>query len=452
MEIRRPVRSRGKNKIAPVRLIVGSFLVIILLGTLLLTLPVSTRTGKRTDFLDALFTATSAACVTGLSPFSTGPYWSGFGQAVLLALIQIGGLGAMTIILGLVSLVTGRVSLQNTRVLMQAAGNDRFSGIRPLIRRMFLGTALCEGAGTLLLATRFIPAFGWGKGIWFSVFHSVSAFCNAGFDLLGDYRGGASLSAFALDPVVNLTVMLLIIVGGLGFVVWSDLLDCKFRLRNLKFHTRLVLVTTAALLVGSFALFFVLEYNHAFKGYTVPEKLLLSLFQAVTPRTAGFATVDMAKLSDSGAVFTMILMFIGGSPGSTAGGIKTTTLAVLLLSTGAAALKRTPAAFKRRIDDETVRQAGAILTIYMTATLTATMIISAVEALPLRETLFEVVSAIGTVGLSMNVTPTLSYVAKFILTVFMFAGRIGGLSAAFALAAGKNPSPVSYPVGKVLIG
>ncbi len=446
------IRRQGKRQIAPIRLIVVSFLTVIFIGTILLTLPVSSADHSGTDFIDALFTATSAACVTGLTPVNTGLYWSLFGQCVILVLIQIGGLGAMTIILGLVALVQGRVSLQSTRILMQSAGNDRLSGMRTLIRRTFLGTLICEGAGALVLSFRFIPAFGWGRGIYYSVFHAISAFCNAGFDVLGDYNGGSSLSAFSTDFVVNITVILLIVVGGLGFIVWDDLLDCRFKVKNLKFHTKLVLATTGILLAGSFVLYFVFEYDHAFKGYSVSEKLLLALFQAVTPRTAGFATVDFTRFSDSGLVLTMVLMLIGGSPGSTAGGIKTTTLAVVLLNTWATALKKPPAVFKRRLDDPTVRQAGAIVSIYVVAILAAIMIICSVEALPLREALFEVISAIGTVGLSMNVTASLSYVAKFILTVFMFAGRIGGLSVAFALSANQTQPPVSYPAGRVLIG
>ncbi len=445
-------RKAGKGRIAPIRLIVVSFLLIILAGTLLLMMPVSSSSGKSTDFIDALFTATSAACVTGLSPFNTGLYWSAFGKCVIIVMIQIGGLGAMTIIIGLVALMRKRISLQNTRILMQSAGSDQYSGIKPLIRRMFAGTAICEGIGAALLSTQFIPRFGLGRGILYAIFHSVSAFCNAGFDILGDYEGGSSLSAFALNPVVNFTVMLLIIVGGLGFIVWDDLFASRFRIRALKFHTKLVLVTTAALLLGSFVLYFVFEYNGAFKGYSFGEKIMLALFQAVTPRTAGFATIDFTRFTDSGLFLTICLMLIGGSPGSTAGGIKTTTLAVLFISTWSSALKKAPTAFKRRIDDPTVRQAGAVVTIYITAIIAGTMLLCAVESLPMRESLFEVVSAIGTVGLSMSVTGTLNSLAKAMLTIFMFAGRIGGLSVAFALAANQTQPPVHYPVGKVLIG
>jgi trk system potassium uptake protein TrkH len=358
----------------------------------------------------------------------------------------------MTLITGFAALIKKRVSLRNTQILMESAGNDELSGIRPLIRRIFVGTIIFEAAGALLLSTQFIPIFGWRTGIIYSVFHSVSAFCNAGFDILGDYAGGASLSAFATNPVVNITVMLLIIIGGLGFIVWNDLITTKFKLSKLKFHTKLVLVTTGVLIALGFALFLLFEHNHAFSDYTWGQKILLALFQSVTPRTAGFATVPMSSLSDSGSILTMVLMLIGGSPGSTAGGIKTTTIAVVIITTYASAKKTEPTVFNRRIGDDAIRKAGSICTIYMVAIFVATMIICSVEALPLKEALFEVVSAIGTVGLSMGITPGLNYVAKGILTAFMFAGRIGGLSLAFAISGRQASSAVGRPEGKVLIG
>ncbi|MGM9521115.1 MAG: TrkH family potassium uptake protein [Oscillospiraceae bacterium] len=443
---------RIKNKMAPVRLIVFSFITIIIIGTLLLMCPFSASSGESTDFIDALFTATSATCVTGLAVFDTASYWSTAGKCVILVLIQIGGLGAMTLITSLMIFIKKRVSLHNAQILMQSAGNDDRSGLPKLVRRIFTGTAIFETAGAVLLATQFIPLFGWKTGIFYAVFHSVSAFCNAGFDIMGNYNGGASLSAFVDNPVVNLTVIALVVIGGLGFIVWNDLLETRFKVKEFKFHTKLVLVITGVLLLGSFGLFLLFEHDHAFADLTWGDKLLAALFQAVTPRTAGFATVDMSTLSDSGTVLTMVLMLIGGSPGSTAGGIKTTTLAVIFISTAAAVARSTPKAFHRRIDDETVRQAGAIANIYITGTIIATMIICLVENLPLKEALFEVISAIGTVGLSMGVTPGLGNIAKVVLTLFMFAGRIGGFSLVLALSNNQAPPPVRQPVGKVLIG
>lgn len=444
---------RAKRRWAtPVRLIVLSFLGIILAGALLLTTPLSSAEGVWTNFVDCLFTATSAACVTGLAVTDTAAHWSLFGQIVILLLIQTGGLGAMTIITGFFSVVRKRTSLADTRMLMQAAGNDSYAGVAKLVRRLFLGTILFEAAGTALLAVRFVPAFGWGRGLWFSVFHSISAFCNAGFDLMGDYRGGASLSAFATDPVVVLTVTALILIGGLGFIVWDDLINSRFRLRVLKLHSKLVLVMTAALILAPFALFLLFENSAAFAGYSLGDKLLLSLFQTVTPRTAGFATVPMASLSDAGLLLTMVLMLIGGAPGSTAGGVKTTTVAVMLICTAASMKKSPPTAFKRRIEDDIVRQATAIMVIYLTAIIVGACALCVVDAVTLKAALFEVISAIATVGLSVGITPGLGTAAKLILTVLMFAGRIGGLTMAIALTGEQGASPVKFPTGKLLVG
>ncbi len=444
---------RAKKRWAtPVRLIVLSFLGIILTGALILMTPLSSADGGWTGFVDCLFTATSAACVTGLAVVDTAGHWSLFGQVIVLLLIQTGGLGAMTIITGFFSVVRKRTSLADTRMLMQAAGNDSYAGVAQMVRRLFLGTLIFEAAGAVLLATRFVPEFGWGRGLWFSLFHSISAFCNAGFDLLGDYKGGASLSAFATDPVVVLTVTALILIGGLGFIVWDDLLNAKFRLKSLKLHSKLVLVMTAVLILAPFALFLIFEDGAAFAGRSLGDKLLLSLFQTVTPRTAGFATVPMASLSDAGLLLTMVLMLIGGSPGSTAGGVKTTTVAVVLICTAASMKKSPPTAFKRRIEDDIVRQATAIVVIYLTAIIAGTCALCVVDAVTLREALFEVISAIATVGLSTGITPGLGVAAKLMLTALMFAGRIGGLTMAIALTGEQSASPVKFPTGKLLVG
>ncbi len=441
-----------KRRATPLRRIVLSFLGVIFAGSLLLMTPLSSAEGIWTPFVDCLFTATSATCVTGLAVVDTAGHWSVFGQAVLLLLIQIGGLGAMTIITGFFAVVRKRTSLSDTRMLMQAAGDDSYAGVAKMVRRLFTGTFLFEVAGAALLATRFIPEFGWGRGLWFSVFHSVSAFCNAGFDLMGDYKGGASLSAFATDPVVVFTIAALILIGGLGFIVWDDLLNVRFKLKNLKFHSKLVLVMSAVLVTAPFALFLLFENDAAFAGRSPGDKLLLAFFQTVTPRTAGFATVPMASLSDAGALLTMVLMLIGGSPGSTAGGVKTTTVAVLLICTASSVKKSAPVAFKRRIDDNTVRQATAIVVIYLSAVAAATCALCAVDAVTLRDALFEVISAIATVGLSTGITPTLGLAAKLILTALMFAGRIGGLTMAIAITGEQATPPVKYPSDKLLVG
>ena len=446
------VKAKIRRRATPVRLIVLSFLGVILLGSLLLMTPLASAAGVWTPYVDCLFTATSAACVTGLAVVDTAGYWSLFGQIVILLLIQVGGLGAMTIITGFFSMVRKRASLADTRMLMQAAGNDSYSGVVKLVRRLFAGTFLCEAAGAALLAIRFVPLFGWGRVLWFAVFHSISAFCNAGFDLMGDYRGGASLSAFATDPLVVLTISALIVVGGLGFIVWDDLINTKCRLKDMKLHSKLVVVMTAFLIAVPTALFLLFENSAAFAGRSLGDKLLLALFQAVTPRTAGFATVSMASLSDAGALLTMVLMLIGGSPGSTAGGLKTTTVAVVLICTAASMKKSPPVVFKRRIDDDTVRQATAIVVIYLTLILAATCGLCALDAVGLRDALFEVISAVATVGLSAGITAGLGVAAKLILTALMFAGRIGGLTMAIALTGEQGASPMKFPTGKLLVG
>lgn len=445
--------TKKRFKMSPVKIVAAAFVVIILIGTLLLMCPFSSKSGEATRFIDALFTSTSATCVTGLAVVDTASHWSAFGKAVILILIQIGGLGAMTIVTAIIVLLKGQVSLQDSKLLMQSAGTLSLSGVIAILKRIFLGTLIFESAGAVLLATQFIPAFGWGNGILKAIFHSVSAFCNAGFDIMGDYKGGASLSAFDTNVVVNFTVMALIVIGGLGFVVWSDLYDTKYKLKKPQFHTKIVLITSLVLLVGGAVLYYIFEYNAAFAHYTWYQKIMAALFQSVTTRTAGFAMVPMDSLSDSGSLLTVFLMMIGGSPGSTAGGMKTTTLAVLVISACASARKLPQrVAFKRSIDDATVQQAVSITVIYIAALLLGTMFICAVEPFPLKDALLEVSSAIGTVGLSTGITSHLEVAAKFILTVYMFVGRIGGLSMAIILSEKRTSAPVSRPAGKILIG
>ena len=445
--------SKIKNRITPVRIVAVAFLCVIFLGATLLTRPFSSAIGQTTNFIDALFTATSATCVTGLVVVDTFSYWSLTGKCIILTLIQIGGLGAMTLITALAVFIKKRISLRDSLMLMQSAGAFQLSGLLKLIKRIFLGTIVFETAGSIVLATQMVPLFGWKWGIFSSIFHSVSAFCNAGFDVMGNYNGGASLSAFVSNPVVNITIAFLIVVGGLGFVVWSDIVTCKFRISKLQFHSKLVLTVTAALILVGGGLFLLFEGNHAFSGLTTAEKMIAALFQSVTPRTAGFATVNQATLTESGSLLTIMLMFIGGSPGSTAGGIKTTTFAVVVISVLASARKANETkVFKRRIDEQTVRQATSVMTIYMAAILVSVMVIGIFEVYPLKDIMFEVVSAIATVGLTTGITPHIHNVTRVILTALMFMGRVGGLSFALALAENRNQAPVSHPAGKVLIG
>ncbi len=439
---------KRRRKLTPIQTVILSFIAVIILGAVILMFPFCSRDGEWTGFVDTLFTATSAACVTGLVTLTTAAHWGAPGQAIILVLIQIGGLGAITIIAGSFAVLKNRTSLSNTRMIMQAAGNDSFSGVVRLVRRIFLGTLIFEFSGAVLLAIRFIPLYGWLRGTWYSVFHSISAFCNAGFDVLGD----SSMEPFATDALVMLTLSALIIIGGLGFMVWDDLITEKFKWKKLKFHSKVVITMTLALIIVPWALFFLLEGSAAFAGRGFGDKLLMSFFQAVTPRTAGFAAVPMGSLSDSGAILTMILMLIGGSPGSTAGGIKTTTIAVMAICTASSMRRSDPVAFHRRIDDTTVRQATAIVLIYIAAAAAATMLVCAVDHFPMRDAAFEVFSAIATVGLSTGITSSLGVFSKLLLTALMFLGRIGGLTLAIAISGERAATPVKQPTGKLMVG
>ena len=394
--------------LTPSRLIAVGFLLVILAGAGLLMLPIASR-GEPAGFLDALFTSTSATCVTGLVVRDTFTGWTVFGQLVILALIQLGGLGFMTFITLTSMLLGKRLGLYDRKVLMQSAGNITLDGTAALIRKIIPFTFVFEFAGAALLSIRFIPEFGVLRGIYAAVFHAISAFCNAGFDLMGMRAPFSSLTAYVSDPLVSLTICMLIIIGGLGFLVWRDLVRCRFRWKRLQLHSKLVLTASGILLLGGWLLLLGFEWNASMASLSIPEKLLASFFQSVTPRTAGFNTVDLSKLSDSGNLLTDFLMLIGGSPGSTAGGIKTTTLAVLVLSALASARGRMRVnTFRMSIERETLRQASSILLIYLGMSLTAILAICAIEPFGLKAVTFEVVSAIATVGLSLGLTPQLS--------------------------------------------
>lgn len=443
---------KKRFRLTPARLISLGFILAILAGTGLLMLPFASK-GEPAGFLDALFTATSATCVTGLVVRDTFTGWTNFGQAVILCMIQLGGLGFMTVIT-MISYALGKhLGLYNRKILMQSAGNTSLSGVGSLIRRIVPFTFLFELSGAAVLAIRFIPRFGWGRGIWFSVFHSISAFCNAGFDLMGAEEPFASLTAFRTDSLVTLTISLLVIIGGLGFLVWRDLFQNKLRWSKYQLHTKLVIATTAVLLLGGWILFMILESRASLEGLSFGEKLLASFFEAVTPRTAGFNTVDLNAMSNSGNVLTNILMLIGGSPGSTAGGIKTTTIAVLLLSTIASARGHTRVtAFRYSIDRDMIRQACSIVCLYLMMAIAAVIAICAFDAVTVKQAMFEVNSAIATVGLSLGITPALSAASHVVLILLMYAGRIGVLTFILVFSERSTEPPVDRPNGKLLIG
>ncbi len=436
--------------------IVLSFFLLILAGAILLCFPFSSRMHEWTPFINSLFTATSASCVTGLVVLDTHSHWSFFGQLIIICLIQIGGLGVMTFIAMFSLFFKRKFSLGQRRLLMQAAGSLEISGMAKLLRRIIHGTAIIEGIGAGLLCFVFIPRFGFLRGLWYAIFHSISAFCNAGFDLLG--RPGSQFVSFSepefrFDPILNFTIMGLIVVGGIGFIVWRDIARHGIHFQRYELHSKIALTTTAILLVGATVLFVIFEHNHAFAGFTTGQAIMAAMFQAVTPRTAGFNTCDLSKLSESGRLLTTMLMFIGGSPGSTAGGIKTTTFAVLILTTIASARReQNVTVFRRRFDNDILIQASAIFTIYGVMLLTGVLIISAIEPFSLTEIMFEATSAIGTVGLTLGITPKLCFVSKCILIFLMFAGRVGGLSFMLVLAERRKTVPISRPKAQILIG
>ena len=441
-----------KIKLTNTQKIALSFFAIILTGAILLSLPIASRERIRTPFCNSLFTATSATCVTGLAVYDTYSHWSLFGQIVILVLIQTGGLGFMSIITMFSVFLKRRITLHERRLLMQSAGNMRLSGMIKLIKKIFIGTILFEGIGAVILATKFCPEMGFFKGIYNAVFHSVSAFCNAGFDILGSY-GETSLCHFYDDPTVNLTIILLVIIGGLGFLVWDDIQQNKFKFKKYSLHSKIVLCVTGGLISISFVLYFIFEYNGAFGNMRLPDKILAALFQAVTPRTAGFCTVEQSALSDSSRILTIFLMLIGGSPGSTAGGMKTTTLALLILGLiSSARNSRNVVIFKRRINEHAIHQASSILVIYTGAVLLSSMLMARFEHCGGEDLLFEAASAIGTVGLSVGITPYLTVASKCILMLLMFAGRVGGLSLLLIFAEKKENPPINRPTENILIG
>lgn len=445
--------SKWLKRMSATRLIALSFLIVILSGSLLLCLPCSSQSGEWTGFADALFTAVSATCVTGLVVFDTFSHWSLFGQLVILLMIQIGGIGLMTIIIMLFIFLKRKIGLHERLLLMQSAGTVRISGMVKLVRRIVNGTLICEGIGALLLAIRFIPKMGFFTGAYYAVFHSVSAFCNAGFDLMGRFEQFSSLTAYEQDPVVNITVMLLIIVGGIGFLVWDEIVRYGIHFSKYSLHAKIVLSTTSFLILSGTIGFFIFEYNGNLADLSLPHKVLSSAFMSVTTRTAGFNTMDTAALSESGSLLSMVLMFIGGSPGSTAGGIKTSTLAVVFFATISMSRGHSEVTlFKRSLGANIVKHAAVIVIIYLSGILFATMIICHVEPYSITDILFETISAAATVGLSRGLTPSLCPLSHLILAFLMFAGRIGGLSMMLVFGEQKPKPPLGRPTEPIIIG
>lgn len=442
-------RINRQIKISSFQIIIGSFLAIILTGTVLLMLPVSSRHGTVTPFGDALFTATSAVCVTGLVVRDTATSWSLFGRGCILALIQIGGMGTITLAVLLTHLSGRKLSLFERSVLKDAVSSDQLDGLVHFAIFILGCTLTAELLGALLLLPAFLQDYSLLQSLGYAVFHSVSAFCNAGFDLTGETAQFSSLTGYTGNALVNLTIMLLIVVGGLGFHTWEDIRHHRLNLRKYRLQTKLILTTTLILIFVPAILFFFAEYGRLPLG----ERILASLFQSVTTRTAGFNTTDFAAFSDSGKFLSIILMLIGGSPGSTAGGMKTTTIAVLMLNAhGTFRHKAESSAFSRRISDQTVKIASTIFALYLTLFIAGAMIISAAESLPLMTCLFETASAIGTVGLTLGITPQLGLLSRSVLIFLMYFGRVGGLTLIYAAIPSRSRYNQRMPMENVAVG
>lgn len=444
-----PKKSNIKKRLSSFQVILLGFAGVILLGALLLMLPISSAERVITPFNEALFTSTSAVCVTGLVVKDTGSYWSAFGQAVIITLIQIGGLGVVTIAASFSMLAGRRISLMQRSTMQDAISAPKVGGIVKLTKFIITGTFIIEAVGAVSMMPVFCKNFG-AKGIWMSLFHSVSAFCNAGFDILGtEGNQFCSLTPYTSNPVINITVMLLIVIGGIGFLTWDDICNNKFKIKKYSMQSKIILLTSLILILLPAIYFFIFDYS----DYSIGNRLLASLFQSVTTRTAGFNTTDLTKLTRPSQAIMIFLMLVGGSPGSTAGGLKTTTMAVLILNAFACfKRKENVCAFGRRIDDSVIKNAATIVMMYITLFFIGGVSICTIEKLPLVASLFETASAIGTVGLTLGITPKLSLASQLILIVLMYLGRVGGLTLIYATLSVKKQINAKLPLDKITVG
>ena len=438
-----------KRRLSSFQIIILGFAGVILLGALLLMLPISATARCVTPFHEALFTATSAVCVTGLVVQDTGSYWSVFGQAVILTLIQIGGLGVVTVAASFALLSGRRISLMQRSIMQDAISAPKVGGIVRLTRFILRGTFLIELIGALAMLPVFCRDYGW-RGIWMAVFHSISAFCNAGFDILGTNNNlYPSLTGYVQNPVINITIMLLIITGGIGFLTWDDICENKLHFHRYRMQSKVIVIVTLVLIVLPALFFFFADFG----ALPLGERIQAALFQSVTPRTAGFNTVDLSAMSGASLGVMILLMLIGGSPGSTAGGMKTTTLAVLLANATATFRRRDSAQFfGRRLDCGAVKTAATILTMYLALFFGGGVFISIYENLPLSSCLYEAASAVGTVGLTLGITPQLHIPSQMVLIALMYLGRVGGLTLIYAALSGKKTSNAKLPLEEITVG
>ena len=425
------------------------FAVLILFGAILLMLPIASNEGVYTPFLKALFTSTSASCVTGLIVYDTATHWSLFGQAVILFLIQIGGLGVVVAVTSIILLSGKRIGYSQRNTLANSISINSQGGIMKMLLFLLKWTGIIELFFASLLATQFIPEFGVKRGLWYSIFHSVSAFCNAGFDLMGIKEPFSSLSDYVGNPLINISIMSLILLGGLGFVTWQDIAKNKGNFHRYRLQSKIILSTTIFLVLIPALFYFFLE----FREMPIGSRILASLFTAVTPRTAGFNTVDFSKFSDSGIFLQILLMLVGAAPGSTGGGMKMTTMTVLFLTSVAIFRNNSRTeAFGRTIPGEVIRNATTIAFMYISLCVLSGMFISLHEHLPLLTTCFETASAIATVGLTLGITPKLSPVSHLLLIFLMYIGRVGGLCLIYAVFPNINPNKGRLVEENVIVG
>lgn len=440
---------KRRKRLTSFQIILLGFVGVIILGALILMLPVSAKNGSFTPFNQTLFTATSAVCVTGLIVQDTATYWSEFGQAVILLLIQIGGLGVITMA-ALFALLSGKkITFGQRSTIQNAISAPNVGGIVKMVSFVVKGTAIIELLGAVAMMPMFIHDYGL-RGIWMAFFHSISAFCNAGFDLMGKPDDKfASLTSYSANPLINVVIMVLIIVGGIGFLVWKDVIEHKFRFKLYRLQNKVVIITSAILIIAPAVLFFLRD----FAGLPLGERIFGSLFQSVTTRTAGFNTLDLNSMTRIGKAVFIALMLIGGSPGSTAGGMKTTTIAVLFINAVACFKRKEDAeCFGRRIESGVIKTASTVFIMYITLCFVGAAVISAVENISFGMCLFETASAVGTVGLTLGITPKLGMLSQMILIVLMFLGRVGGLTVIYAAISKASKKISKLPQEKITVG
>ena len=453
------MNQKKKFTLSTTQIILLSFLAAVLLGSGLLSLPISSASGQAVSYIDALFTATTATCVTGLVTLPTATTWSLFGQIVILVLIQVGGLGVITVMSGFMLMIHRKMGIGDRLLVQDAFNLNTLSGLAKFIKSVLIGTFIIEGAGALLYMTVFVPEFGI-KGVWISIFTSISAFCNAGIDIIGEN----SLCNYATNPMINITTSLLVILGGIGYIVWWDVLRViksratrKKRLfKHLTLHSKIAIVSTLCLLIGGAALIFACEYNNpqTIGEMSLFNKIQASFFQSVTTRTAGFATVSQENLTGTGSIVSLMLMVVGGSPVGTAGGIKTVTVVVLIFSAiSTIRNKKETSLFNRTVSGGSIRKALAVVVTFVAVMLSSVVLLSMCTSAPVIDVLYESVSATATVGLSKNLTSSLNLAGKLIIVATMYFGRIGPISLAIALGGkNKNQNIISEPVEEISIG